>query len=322
MDTLTPDTCRQRSCQHHSHEHRLGRVRVRWAAIGAAVAVALGGGGLAWVRAATPPAGNDYVPVEPCRLIDTRFDIGPITATLGPGSTSSAVLTGATVGQCSNVPTAATSLNVNITAVNASANTFLTVFPAGSAMPLASSLNPRAGSITGNEVNITLPANDRVSFFNNVGTMELVVDLLGYYIPASPGPLDALPSGQTVTGYEVIDEYPVNDQYVYEEYFPLPIRPTVPLSNSNVNFAPVATANVVSDGDSTCTGTAEAPTAPPGKLCIYIFSSEQLKLLEGRASILNAAAPIAGSSGFTIVALGDATVGKAIVRFSYAYTAP
>ena len=44
--------------------------RARWAAIGAAVAVSLGAGGLGIVQATEPDGATAYVPIEPCRLVE------------------------------------------------------------------------------------------------------------------------------------------------------------------------------------------------------------------------------------------------------------
>ena len=46
--------------------------RSRWAAVGAAVAVSLGAGGVGWLAHAanTPP--STFVGIAPCRLFDTR----------------------------------------------------------------------------------------------------------------------------------------------------------------------------------------------------------------------------------------------------------
>lgn len=77
MDTGTPLPTRPRA-------HR-----ARWAAIGAAIAVSLGAGGLGIVHATAPDGASAYIPIEPCRLVDTRsdaqFHVGP-HSTLGPDS--------------------------------------------------------------------------------------------------------------------------------------------------------------------------------------------------------------------------------------------
>ena len=47
--------------------------RARWAAIGAAVAVSMGAGGVGFVQATTSPSGaSAFVATQPCRVLDTR----------------------------------------------------------------------------------------------------------------------------------------------------------------------------------------------------------------------------------------------------------
>ena len=60
--TRTPDA---------SAEPRSSRLRTRWAAIGAAVAVTLGAGGLTMVSASGSPASR-FVAITPERILDTR----------------------------------------------------------------------------------------------------------------------------------------------------------------------------------------------------------------------------------------------------------
>ena len=70
-------------------------LRSRWAAIGAAIAVALGGGVVMVARAAESPSPTSFVPVVPCRLMDTRDPgVGPRTVPLGAAETYSAVVWG------------------------------------------------------------------------------------------------------------------------------------------------------------------------------------------------------------------------------------
>src|SRR6476469_6756476 len=49
--------------------------RSRWAAIGAAVAVSIGGGGLFVANAASGPT-SSVVTIDPVRILDTRTDVG------------------------------------------------------------------------------------------------------------------------------------------------------------------------------------------------------------------------------------------------------
>ncbi len=52
-----------------------GLWRSRWAAVGAAVAVTMGAGGVISLAAASTPA-SSYVAITPVRVVDTRTDIG------------------------------------------------------------------------------------------------------------------------------------------------------------------------------------------------------------------------------------------------------
>lgn len=48
------------------------RLRVRWAGVGAAIAVTFGAGGLGLVTAAGSDDASSFVPITACRLIDIR----------------------------------------------------------------------------------------------------------------------------------------------------------------------------------------------------------------------------------------------------------
>lgn len=163
-------------------------LRSRWAAIGAAIAVALGGGVVMVARAAESPSPTSFVPVVPCRLMDTRDPgVGPRTVPLGAAETYSAVVWG-TNGYCT-IPTAAVAVSLNVTAVNGTAKSFLTVFPTDKERPTASSLNWLAGAgPTPNAVTVALSADGRVSFFNNAGTVNVIADIVGYYQLQAAGP--------------------------------------------------------------------------------------------------------------------------------------
>ena len=96
--------------------------------------------------------------------------------TLGPAETDTVTVTG-----LADVPTGATAVVVNLTAVAPTAGTFLTVFPAGTTRPLASDLNPAAGDVKGNLTVGTLSSGGKLSIYNNTGTVNVVVDVLGWY---------------------------------------------------------------------------------------------------------------------------------------------
>ena len=72
---------------------------------------------------------------------------------------------------------------MNVTAVSPNDQSYLTVFPADAARPLASSVNWVAGQgPTPNAVTSDVSADGKVSFFNNAGTVDVVADIVGYFV--------------------------------------------------------------------------------------------------------------------------------------------
>ena len=100
--------------------------------------------------------------------------------------------------------------------------------------------------------------------------------------PQGPSFPTVIPSGTTVTGawgQRTVDNAVAgasNPLFAYS----LPARAPVPLTDTQVNFG-AATAET-SDHDAACTGSANNPTAPAGKVCIYaIPDSRQNTQLHG-----------------------------------------
>ncbi len=159
------------------------QIRTRWAAVGAALAVSLGAGSVGLINATAPDGAAAFVPITPCRLFDTRpapNTVGPRTAPLGPDETYTIEAHGA-AGSC-NLPDAAVGLVLNVTAVDASQATFLTLFPAGVDRPNASHLNPSPGTAPApNAVTVDLSSAGQFSVFNRFGNVHVLADVVGYY---------------------------------------------------------------------------------------------------------------------------------------------
>jgi hypothetical protein len=166
-------------------ESRSFLIRSRWAAVGAAVAVSIGAGGVVASYAATSTP-STFTPITPCRVMDTRSGapVGPRNTPLTAGVDYSISVTG-TNGRCTGIPVNATGVALNVTAVNGTAASFLTVWPTGTTRPIASSLNWSANQApTPNAVNAALPASGQVSFWTETGTVDLIADITGYYTEA------------------------------------------------------------------------------------------------------------------------------------------
>lgn len=175
--------------------------RSRWAAIGAAVAVTLGAGGIAFVGAASEP--SLLVAISPERILDTRSNLGlPGPFTSADGRTLQ--VTGPVPtpgGNATIVPAGATAVVLNVTAVQPTAAGFLSVRP-GSATgaPTTSNLNFNAGDIVPNAVTVELPPNGTINIvydaFGTPGpTTHILVDVTGYYVPGAGAPGPPGPAG-------------------------------------------------------------------------------------------------------------------------------
>jgi len=121
---------------------------------------------------ATPGDGLRFRPITPQRITDTRSGLGYPRA-FGPG-VSGNVTAPDSVAQ-------ADALAFNVTAVNPTASTYLTLWPAGIAKPTVSNLNPAAGQTVANAAIVGLGTNKAFSIYNNVGTTNVLVDVVGTF---------------------------------------------------------------------------------------------------------------------------------------------
>jgi uncharacterized protein YjbI with pentapeptide repeats len=189
---------------------RVSLSRSRWAAIGAAVAVSLGAGGISLVGAVSPPPPANPVTtlISPCRLMDTRAggsNVGPRSTPIGVGEVYTATVWG-TNGNCA-IPTTATGIVTNVTIVGPNAGSFLTVWPADKTQPTASNLNWVAGQApTANQITTALSVADgKIKLFNLAGSVNVIIDITGYLTPAdlsnyyTKAQVDAANATQNVT---------------------------------------------------------------------------------------------------------------------------
>jgi hypothetical protein len=97
---------------------------------------------------------------------------------------------------------------LNVTAVNASAESYLTVFPGRTTAPNASNLNFLAGQTIANMVIAAVGADGTVSILNNNGATDIVVDVVGWFgsssqlTPLNPARLVESRSLPTIDGLQ------------------------------------------------------------------------------------------------------------------------
>ena len=131
-----------------------------------------------WYSGNGGPVGATYNPLAPARVLDTRSGTGGIDGPVFAGQTIDVAVTG--VGA---VPaTGVSAVVLNVTAVPFfGPESFLTVYPSGTERPLASNLNYAGTQAVPNLVVARIGTNGRVSMYNNLGHMNIVADVQGWY---------------------------------------------------------------------------------------------------------------------------------------------
>ena len=122
---------------------------------------------------------TDFFTLTPCRLVDTRTAAGPMGGpALGAGSTRSFTL----AGNC-GIPSTATALSVNVTAVDAGAPGHLILFRGDApTAPLVSSINFPAGLTRANNAVVPLAPDGTIQVKNgSAGAVHFVLDVNGYF---------------------------------------------------------------------------------------------------------------------------------------------
>ncbi|MFE5580450.1 hypothetical protein [Kitasatospora sp. NPDC056531] len=134
----------------------------------------------------SPTATDRHTALTPTRLADSRTDgTGP----LGYGSVRTIQVAKPELGTAD-----AHAVVLNVTATDPTMNSFLTVYPDGPAgRPYqGSNVNFPAGRTVPNQVVVPVGANGTIDIYNHVGSVNVIVDLVGYYGPSGTSLFRAL----------------------------------------------------------------------------------------------------------------------------------
>ncbi|MCB1248630.1 MAG: hypothetical protein KDB36_04455, partial [Acidimicrobiales bacterium] len=143
-----------------------------------------------------PGDAGGYHPLVPARLVDTRSGLGGSAVWLGPGESRMVQVAG-----LGGVPASGAAAAVlNVTAVGPSAATHLSVWPAGAPMPTASNVNVPAGQTVANLAMVRLGDGGAVELFNNAGSVDVVVDVSGWFDLGAGSTVGMPPSSPDASG--------------------------------------------------------------------------------------------------------------------------
>ncbi len=135
-------------------------------------------------QAAAPPissgSGLHFVPVTPCRIADTRENLGQFgKPALAAGTPRSFPIPSASCG----IPGTAKAYALNVTVVPKGPLGYITIFPTGQPQPLVSTLNSIDGRIKANAALVAAGTGGGVSV-TATNPAELVLDISGYFVDA------------------------------------------------------------------------------------------------------------------------------------------
>ncbi len=124
-------------------------------------------------------SGLQFIPVTPCRVVDTRNATGPFGGPeMGAGTSRTFNIPQSACG----IPSTAVAYSLNVTVVPGGALNYLTMWPAGQAQPNVSTLNSD-GRVKANAAITPAGTNGGVSIFVSNAT-NVILDIDGYFVPA------------------------------------------------------------------------------------------------------------------------------------------
>ncbi|MGI9646234.1 MAG: hypothetical protein ACR2O6_13090 [Ilumatobacteraceae bacterium] len=121
------------------------------------------------------PYGGAVTPVDPRRAVDSRSGIGTERRALNGGESRKFTLRGS-----AGVPSDATAVIVNITAVNATDGGYFTAYPSDAAQPIVSNLNFGINQTVPNLAMLKLGSDGAIRVFNARGKTNVIIDVMGY----------------------------------------------------------------------------------------------------------------------------------------------
>lgn len=129
-----------------------------------------------------------FVPVTPCRVVDTRNATGPFGGPKLYGNSRDFAIPD---GPC-GIPATALAYSLNVTVVPAGPLGYLTIWPTGQPQPVVSTLNSQHGIVKANAAIVPAGLGGSVSVYASAAT-DVVLDINGYFAAGDPGGLAFYP---------------------------------------------------------------------------------------------------------------------------------
>ncbi len=141
--------------------------------------------------APTDAPSQEFYPMTPCRVADTRANSG-FTSPFGAPSLVGGATRVFPVQSTCGIPTAAEAYSLRMTVVPPGPLGYLTAYPDGQTLPVAATLNDGGGEVLGNQAIVPAGTNGAIDVFASANT-DLIIDINGYFAPPGPGGLNFYP---------------------------------------------------------------------------------------------------------------------------------
>lgn len=140
------------------------------------------------------PQALQFVPLTPCRVVDTRKNDQFSGGTLqGNTSRSWALPNSPYLSSCGvTIPSSAAAYSLNVTAVPKKTLSYLTAWPTGLTQPVISTLNSYDGRVKANAAILPAGTGEAVSVYVT-DTSDVILDIDGYFIPKTSSTLAFFP---------------------------------------------------------------------------------------------------------------------------------
>jgi uncharacterized membrane protein len=129
---------------------------------------------------ASTTSGLQFIPITPCRIADTRNATGAFG---GPELAAGATRTFDVPQSACGIPSTAVAYSLNVTVVPIASLGYLSIWPAGEAQPVVSTLNSSDGRVKANATITPAGTNGGVSVYASDAT-QFVLDIDGYFVQA------------------------------------------------------------------------------------------------------------------------------------------
>ena len=122
-----------------------------------------------------------FVPITPCRVVDTRNAAGPFG---GPTLAANTSRDFAIPNGACNIPAGATAYSLSLAVVPSGPLGYVTLWPAGQRQPFVATETSLDGRIRANAAIVPAGSNGAVSVFAT-NTTDVILDINGYFVPVS-----------------------------------------------------------------------------------------------------------------------------------------